>query len=69
MNEQTIGEIAGEVWRYLEKNGGRADITSVRNSVKARDNVSPDLGTGWLAREGKIFFTTEQGTVHVSIRR
>jgi hypothetical protein len=69
MNEQTIGEVAGEVWRYLDRNGGRADLNTLRNGVKGRDGVSPDLGTGWLAREGKVYFAFEHGSVQVGIRR
>lgn len=69
MNEHMIGEMAGEVWRFLERNGGRAEMNAVRSNVRAKDGVSPDLGTGWLAREGKVYFTSEQGGVHVGIRR
>lgn len=69
MNEQMIGEVAGDVWRFLDKNGGRADLNTVRSAIKAKDGVSADLGTGWLAREGKIYFTAEQGSVQVGIRR
>ena len=69
MNEHAIGEVAGEVWRFLERSGGRADLSTVRNNVRAKDGISADVGTGWLAREGKLYFTTEQGTVHVGLRR
>jgi hypothetical protein len=69
MNEQMIGEVAGEVWRYLDRNGGRADLSSIRNNVRAKEGVSADLGTGWLAREGKLHFSLEHGTVQVVIRR
>ena len=69
MNEQMIGEVAGEVYRFLDRNGGRAELTAVRNAVKPPHGVSVDLGTGWLAREGKIYFASESGTVHVGLRR
>ena len=69
MNEQLIGEVAGEVWRYIERNGGRVDANTIRTGVKVREGVSPDLGTGWLAREGKLYFAHENGTVQVGIRR
>ena len=69
MNEQMIGEVAGEVWRYLERNGGRAELGTLRNSIRQREGVSADLGTGCLAREGKVSFETERGSVHVALRR
>ena len=69
MNEHVIGEVAGEVWRYLERNGGHADLNSIRTNVKVRDGVSADLGTGWLAREGKVQFVAERGGIQVGIRR
>jgi hypothetical protein len=69
MNESNIGEVAADVFRYLEQNGGRADLNTVRAQVKPRNGVSPDLGTGWLAREGKLSFTNDHGSVLVGIRR
>ncbi len=69
MNEQMIGEVAGEVWRYIERSGGRADLNAVRGNVRTKDGVSADLGTGWLAREGKLYFTSDHGAVQVGIRR
>jgi hypothetical protein len=69
MNEERIGEIAGDVWRYLEKSGGRAELTSVRSNVRQREGVTPEVGIGWLAREGKLQFTVEQGTTQLELRR
>lgn len=51
---ESIGAIAGQVWRYLHDHG------PVTLSKLARDIEAPrDLvmqGVGWLAREGKIAF-------------
>ncbi len=69
MNEHTIGEVAGEVWRVVERNGGRMDLSAVRRNVQPRDGVSADHGLGWLAREGKLTFETERGTTVISLRR
>jgi len=68
VNEHTIGEVAGEVWVYLAKHGGQAEVTTIRNQVRAREGVSADLGMGWLAREGKLYFTPDHGTVQVFLR-
>jgi hypothetical protein len=68
MNEQTIGELAGDVWEYLRRNGGQADLHSIRNGVRAREGISADVGAGWLAREGMVFFHFDQGAVQVELR-
>ncbi len=51
---ESIGDAAGEVWRYLNSH------SSVTLSKLARDIDAPrDLvmqGVGWLAREEKIAF-------------
>ena len=35
MTEQIIGEVAGEVWRYLDRNGGRAERMRARFEQRA----------------------------------
>jgi hypothetical protein len=68
MNEQTIGQLAGEVWSYLRRNGGRAELNSLRNGVKSRDGISAEVGVGWLAREGKVFFDFDRGSPEITLR-
>jgi hypothetical protein len=69
MNEQKIGEIAGEVWRFVERHGGQVELDSVRRQVRGDGNVSADMGAGWLAREGKISFQSEGNNIRVALRR
>ena len=69
MNEQKIGEMAGEVWRYLERHGGQVELNTLRQQVRGDGNVSPDMGAGWLAREGKVYFHIEGSNVRVGLRR
>ena len=51
---ECIGDVAGQVWHYLDAQG------PVTLSKLARDVDAPrDLvmqGVGWLAREGKVVF-------------
>ena len=51
---ESIGDVAGQVWHYLDAQG------PVTLSKLARDVDAPrDLvmqGVGWLAREGKVVF-------------
>ncbi len=47
-----VGEIAGEVWHFLDKQGN-SSLTQVSKEIDApRDQVM--LAIGWLAREGKV---------------
>ncbi|MHB8419974.1 MAG: winged helix-turn-helix domain-containing protein [Myxococcales bacterium] len=69
MNEQRIGELAGQVWRYLESHGGQADYNTIRRQVGTHDGIPVEMGVGWLAREGKIFFSAEGDNVRMGLRR
>ncbi len=69
MIEQKIGEIAGDVWRFIERQGGQADLNVLRQNFRHNDGLSADLGTGWLAREGKVAFLNDNGGIRVQIRR
>jgi len=51
---ESIGAIAGQVWRYL-KDHGPVTLSKLARDIEApRDLVMQ--GVGWLAREGKIAF-------------
>lgn len=62
---ESIGTIAGIVWRYLDEHG------PVTLSKLARDVDAPrDLvmqGVGWLAREEKIVFEKGPRSKRVSL--
>lgn len=49
-----IGEVAGEVWDFLDENGE----TSVSGIGKALDapRTKVNMAIGWLAREDKLEF-------------
>jgi len=47
-----IGVTAGEIWKYLDKNG---EVTALKlKSALGINNTVLYMGIGWLAREGKI---------------
>lgn len=48
-----IGLCAGEIWRYLDKNDGRAALQAMLSKIDApRETIL--MAVGWLAREGYI---------------
>ncbi len=51
---ESIGTVAGLVWRYLDENG-QVTLSKLAREIDApRDTVMQ--GIGWLAREGKVVF-------------
>ena len=51
---ESIGKVAGLVWRYLDENG-KVTLSKLSREIDApRDLVMQ--GVGWLAREGKVEF-------------
>ncbi len=51
---ESVGTVAGHVWRYLKDNGPVTLSKLAREIDAPRDLVMQ--GVGWLAREGKIAF-------------
>ena len=47
-----IGEVAGKVWMFLEKNG-ESNFNQLKKGIKADFNLILQA-IGWLAREDKI---------------
>lgn len=49
---QTIGEAAGKIWTYLEKNGP-ASVTKITNETGLNKN-DIQRAIGWLLKEDKL---------------
>lgn len=52
--EDTIGEVAGEVWEYL-KQEGEDSVSAVGRALDSPQN-KVNMAIGWLAREGNLEF-------------
>jgi hypothetical protein len=62
----SIGEAAGMVWNYLEKNG-RSSVSAVEKGAGApRREVQ--MAIGWLAREDKVELGEEKRALHVWLK-
>ena len=55
--EDTIGELAGHVWDFLEEEE-EASVSAVSRAVDA-PQTKVNMAIGWLARENKLEFVTE----------
>lgn len=60
-----IGEDAGIVWRALEGKGNM-NLEELQD-VTDLDALAICAALGWLAREGKVNFTKEQGVTTVRL--
>ncbi|MDR2469234.1 MAG: winged helix-turn-helix domain-containing protein [Tannerella sp.] len=59
-----IGTNAGLVWRALHK-CGRLRVRELRKETKIRTEKDVYAAIGWLAKEGKIELSEEEGEVFV----
>ena len=64
MREQ-IGKVAGSIWRLLGEKG-ELNLTSIPKTIGEKGEVAYQA-LGWLAKEGKIDYTSKQGKVFVSL--
>lgn len=63
---EQIGLAAGEVWSALNA-GGPQTIAALKKASKGSAEQTL-MAIGWLAREGKLDFTTSGRSVKVSLR-
>lgn len=60
-----IGETAGKVWQYLRENPGSTSA-QIAKAVRAKKDLT-DMAIGWLAREGKLNFTSRGKTTELTL--
>jgi hypothetical protein len=61
-----IGQNAGAVWKLLNAKGEQ-NISSLKKLAKL-DDKQLYLALGWLAREEKVKFTRNKGSILVALR-
>jgi hypothetical protein len=54
MIKADIGNTAGRIWRYLDKNG-ESTLADIKKDLQLKGSEIR-MALGWLARENKIFF-------------
>ncbi len=61
-----IGNAAGALWTYLEKNGA-SSATKIAKETKL-DAKEVQRAIGWLAKEGKLTIATKGRTETISLK-
>ncbi|MBN1815934.1 MAG: winged helix-turn-helix domain-containing protein [Sedimentisphaerales bacterium] len=64
--EETIGNVAGEIWTLLSNRKNPVNVTELPKLVKSTPQLTYQ-GLGWLAREGKVVYTEKSGKTAVSL--
>ena len=57
--DKKIGQTAGLIWDYLNKNGAQS-LSALAKATVGDKNLF-HWGIGWLAREGKLHISKEKG--------
>lgn len=64
--DNKIGDVAGDIWDFLEENGENS-LSAVNNAIDApRSHVN--MAIGWLAREDKLVFNEEGRGSSISLK-
>ena len=66
MSDQ-IGKLAGQVWRFLGEQG-EVDVAMLSRKMKVKP-ARAYQGLGWLAREGKVVYSTTGEKTFVSLSK
>ncbi len=62
---EQIGQTAGEIYSYLEGNGGESTLAKMKKKV---DTGVVDYALGWLAREDKIDMWKKGASVNIKLK-
>lgn len=63
---ENIGNAAGKIWEYLDKNG-ETSVSKV-TSETGLSRTEAQRAIGWLAKEGNLVFHTEGRTELLSLK-
>ncbi|PHS32661.1 MAG: hypothetical protein COA95_02605 [Methylophaga sp.] len=62
----SIGNAAGALWKYLDKNGASSATKIVKETKLDAKDVQRAIG--WLAKEGKLVIVTKGRTETISLK-
>jgi hypothetical protein len=64
--ETEIGNAAGIIWRYLDRQG-ETTLTKLKQDTKLSDQLVC-MGVGWLAKEDKLGFVKNGRTLKLRVK-
>ena len=67
MNVESIGKAAGIVWTFLKEANSQGVTLAELKKIKGLKADDAVLAIGWLAREGKLQFTSTAGKVNITL--
>ena len=67
---ETIGNAAGEIWRFLDKQTAPVTLSTLRKNLSLSSTLLM-MGLGWLAREDKlnIEISNDSYSYRISLKR
>ena len=63
---QIIGEVAGKIYKALERNGAN-NLANLQRECGITDDSLFNQALGWLARENKLSFEKKGKTLRISL--
>ncbi|MGV8137935.1 MAG: winged helix-turn-helix domain-containing protein [Mangrovibacterium sp.] len=63
MIKDQIGTNAGRIWHFLNENG-ESNISEIKKALSMKGS-EVRMALGWLARENKVFFFTDEDHLRV----
>lgn len=66
MTNKVIGDAAGKIWKYLDKNGEASVSKVAKDTGLGKNDVQRAIG--WLAKENKLNFDINGRTETLSLK-
>ena len=66
MSNEVIGDAAGKIWKYLDKNG-EASVSKIAKET-GRGKTEVQRAIGWLAKEDNLNFEISGRTETLSLK-
>ncbi len=66
MDTASVGETAGKVWQFLDREG-KSSVSAIEKGVDVSTREVL-MSIGWLAREGKIDLSEEPRGLYITLR-
>lgn len=66
--KESIGNAAGIIWEFLDRQSGPVNLTALKRSLDLSSNLLM-MGLGWLTREDKLDIEVSGNSYSISLHR